>query len=216
MLLGILILIIGFLSLLEVIFPIFNFGFWLYISTILFVCGLYKIKKEKQFSLFNIFVTIMGLLFLLINLHVLPPFLVSAIIPLLIILLGITIIYNTSTLKKPYSKNVTCKKYSVILCENKEKVKNIEYNDIECYTVFGSIKLDVSELEIKENTNLNVYSIFGESTIIVSDKYNISTTSTTILGENIKKFDDTNSKSKKTLNINCITIIGGSKIKKND
>lgn len=216
MLLGILILVLGLLLLLEVIFPMFHFGFWLYVSITIFVCGLYKIIKEEKYSTFNIFVTVIGFIFTLINFNILPPFLVNAIIPLLIILLGIIIIYNTSTFKKPYSQNNKINKYSAVFSENKEKITNLNSSDIESYVVFGSLNLDLSELELEDNTNLNVYSIFGESTIIVSDKYNVITTSTAILGENIKNIDEESKKNKKTLYINSTSILGGTKIKKHD
>ena len=216
MLLGIIILVLGILLLLESIFPVFNFGLGLYISVTIFVCGLYKIIKEEKTSFFNIFLTVFGLMFSLINLNILPPFLINAVIPMLIILVGVIIIYNSSEFKKPYTNNNKIKRYSAIFSENKVKIKKAECSDIECYTIFGSNTLDLSELELSENINLSVYSIFGETTIITSTKYNIITTSTAIFGENIKKIDDNSNKDKNTIYINSVSVFGGSKIKKHD
>ena len=192
MLLGILVLVLGLISLIEVIFPTIAFTFWFYVSVIIFVCGLYKIIIEEKITIIN------------------------AIITILIIILGVTIIYNTSSLKKPYSRNNKSKRYNAILSDNIEKIKTLDKSDIESYTVFGNLKLDLSDLEIEDDINMIVYTIFGESTIIASDKYNIDLTSTAVLGENIKKFDIEDSKNKKTIYINCISIFGGAKITKND
>ena len=216
MLLGILVLVLGLISLIEVIFPSIAFTFWFYVSVIIFVCGLYKIIIEEKITIINAIITILGLLFSLVNLDILPPYLINAIIPILIIILGVTIIYNTSSLKKPYSRNNKSKRYNAILSDNIEKIKTLDKSDIESYTVFGNLKLDLSDLEIEDDINMIVYTIFGESTIIASDKYNIDLTSTAVLGENIKKFDIEDSKNKKTIYINCISIFGGAKITKND
>ena len=213
MLLGILILIYGLMLLTEMVFPIIDFSIITYFSITILMCGVYNLAKNERVNIFNIVVCVIGLIFTLISLDILPIGLIKIIFPVLIISLGVVIIYNTSTFKKPYNVNSNkSKTYNSIFSDINQKIEGKINDNVETYSVFGSMKLDLTDIDLDDECNIVVYTIFGETIVKVSDKYNIDYTSTSILGDNVKSLNTNEKKNKKTVHINFITIFGGAKL----
>ena len=85
MLLGILILIYGLMLLTEMVFPIIDFSIITYFSITILMCGVYNLAKNERVNIFNIVVCVIGLIFTLISLDILPIGLIKIIFPVFLV-----------------------------------------------------------------------------------------------------------------------------------
>jgi len=219
MIIGIAILLFGLLLLLEIINPGFAIDFSIVWPSFLIIITLYYIIKEKKIEVIKILLLFIGIWNLFVNLDLITGAYLDAFWPIILVIVGAFIIITAIDSKKiaesrKNSKNdKNRKKYIGILSGNEEKVQTDDFSGGDVYCIFGGIDLDLRQAELKEDAILNVYSIFGGGSILVSDNYKIVYNSTALFGGNDNKADTKPKNTAKTLTINCISVFGGTEIK---
>lgn len=219
MIIGIAILLFGLLLLLEIINPGFAIDFSIVWPSFLIIITLYYIIKEKKIEVIKILLLFIGIWNLFVNLDLITGAYLDAFWPIILVIVGAFIIITAIDSKKiaesrKNSKNdKNRKKYIGILSGNEEKVQTDDFSGGDVYCIFGGIDLDLRQAELKEDAILNVYSIFGGGSILVSDNYKIVYNSTALFGGNDNKANTNPKKNSKTLTINCISVFGGTEIK---
>lgn len=140
--------------------------------------------------------------------------LLELIIPIILVILGISLIFKNSFSKK-IKKMKTIKKSEKEVCSTfsgqNVDYKNEEFDGINLTAVFGGIELDLRDAIIKEDVVINTTAVFGGIDILVPSDVNVIVTSTSIFGgvdNKIKKNDY-----KKTLYINASCVFGGVEVK---
>ena len=215
MLIGGIILLIGLLFLFEVLIPGFEVDFNLIWPIILVVIGLYNMIKERKMNLLMTVLTFVGVWFILINFNILPDKYTQIFWPIVVILIGIFIIFNSITFKKKLQKvnKEGFLKFYGVFGGVEEHVKTNDFKGAEIYSIFGGVELDLTDIKIKnEESFINVYSIFGGTDIKLPKDYNIIFQSTTFLGGNDNKNKHDFKEGNKTIYINCVSIFGGTDI----
>lgn len=86
-------------------------------------------------------------------------------------------------------------------------------NYAEVLSVFGGSTLDISDAIIDKDIKIDVVSIFGASTIVVPRNCKINVSSIPIFGATSNKSEPNNNLEAKTININAISIFGGTDIR---
>lgn len=219
MIIGIAIVLLGILFLIEVFNPGFKLDFGIVWPTVLLIVTAYYMIKDKKCSFASGFLLFFGVWFLLVNLDlILYPY-TRAFWPLVLIIIGAYVILTAldgRDMVKEMHKNRgdgAFKKYIGVFSGVEEKVKTDDFKGADLYCVFGGVDLDLRDIELKEDAIINVYSVFGGGTLLVSDQYNLVCNSTALFGGNDNKANNTYKKTKKTLTINCISFFGGTEIK---
>ena len=216
MIIGIIILLIGILYLIEIFNPGFHLEFDIIWPVVLIAISIYYIIKEEKLDFTKIMMLFIGLWFLLVNTSLVTGPYDKAFWPVVLILVGGYIVMNSLNMGKKNTKikaSKHSKDYFGIFSEVKDSIKTKNFKGADVYCIFGGAELDLKDVELKEDTILNVYSFFGGATIKVSDNYNIVCNSTAILGANENKASSDIDKSKPKLIINCISFCGGTEIK---
>jgi len=213
MLLGIIIVIIGFSCLLENLGISINWG--ILVSLLLILSCFYLILRDKKITFWSIILFIIGMWNLLLNLNVVTLEFSGILWPILLVLTGISIIFNKLKLKniRRNEKENKTLVFNGIFSGCVEKIINEDVQEIKVRAIFGGVELDLTNLKITENLNIHVYSIFGGVDLLLSDDYNIVVSSTSIFGGVENKHNSKEEKNKKNININIINIFGGTDLK---
>jgi len=216
MLIGGIILIIGIIFLLEVLVPGFKVDFNLVWPIVLVAVGLYNMIKDRKLSIFMVILTFIGFWFVLINFNILPDKYTRVFWPIIIILIGLSVIFNSITFNKKIkviNKEGNLKFYG-IFSGIEEKVKSNDFKGAEIYAIFGGVELDLSNIKIKDKSAvINVYSIFGGTELRLPTDYNIIFESIAFLGGNDNRNENKLKEENKTIYLNCISVFGGTDIK---
>lgn len=215
MLIGIIIVILGVCCLLE------NFGInveWgMLISLLLIFSALFLIIKDKKINFWSILLFSIGTWNLLLNLKLVTVELGEILWPVLIIIAGLSIIFN----KLKFNNHAKSKKvnkdkkvvYNGIFGGINEKVNDEDVELIVVNAIFGGVELDLKDFNLSKDIKIEIYSIFGGVDLFLSDDYNIVVSSTSIFGGVDNTHDNKKDKKKKTININTINIFGGTDLK---
>ena len=195
---------------------IFFNGWWTLFIIIPSFIDLFK-EKDKTGNIVGL--TIGIFLFLACNNIINFDLIIKLIIPITLIIIGLSFIFKDTingkvkTQIKKLSKNNQNEYYATFGSQDLN-FKNEEFNGCDTNAVFGEITCDLQDAIIKKDTVINVSSIFGSTTIIVPNDINIKIVSTPIFGKvSDKRKNNNNHESKITLYINSICIFGGVEIK---
>lgn len=216
MVIGVIIVCIGILLLLEAVMPGFTVDFGLVWPVILIVISLYQAIRRRRFDLFMTVVLFIGIWFLLLNLGLISDVYTDIFWPIIIILVGLSFVFNTFKIRG-INKKVTTKasaNYYGIFSGCEEKINTDEFKGTNVYSVFGGVDLDLRGANIKaEEVVINAYSIFGGTELMVPEGYNIVMNSTAIFGGNDNKTKNVFKEGNKTIYINCVSVFGGTEVK---
>jgi len=216
MLVGIFIIFIGVLYLISTVYPEFVVHYGLLIAVFVIVVSIYRILKEKRFELFNGFLLLGGTWYILTDLEILEEPYTNIFWPLVVIMVGISIVLDSKRFKQKIQKQVVEREgfitYNGVFGGVEEKVKAKDFKGCKVYSVFGGCDLDLRDIKITEDVAIDVYSIFGGTTLLLPDEYQIVLNSTAILGGNENKAKS-NDEGKHTIYINAISIFGGCDLK---
>ena len=217
MLVGILILLLGLFYLLELIIPAFAVDYSIIWPLMLIVAAAYFTIKKGKFDFGNALLLFIGTWWFLVNINVIPNEMMSYFWPLVLIIVGSSIIVGsitfTNKLRKVRKDTKGAQNYYGIFGGVDEKVNNKDFAGANIYSIFGGCDIDFTEVELEKNgAYIYVYSIFGGSEIKLPKKYNIVYNSTAIIGGDENKAVG-DPKSKKTIYVNSVSIFGGSEIK---
>lgn len=194
---------------------IFFDGWWtLFIIVPCFV-GLFK-DEDKSSNLIGL---IIGLCLLLGCQDIIEFDLIwKLMVPAILVIIGLSFIFKdilNSKLKKEINnlkKNET-KEYYACFSGQTINFNNEEFKGCSINAVFGGIKCDLKESIIKEDTVINVSSIFGGTTIYVPKNVNIKINSTPIFGGVSDERKNKTKDNEHTIYINATSIFGGVEIK---
>ena len=194
---------------------IFFDGWWtLFIIVPCFV-GLFK-DEDKSSNLIGL---IIGLCLLLGCQDIIEFDLIwKLMVPAILVIIGLSFIFKdilNSKLKKEINnlkKNET-KEYYACFSGQTIDFNNEEFKGCSINAVFGGIKCDLKESIIKEDTVINVSSIFGGTTIYVPKNVNIKINSTPIFGGVSDERKNKTKDNEHTIYINATSIFGGVEIK---
>lgn len=218
MILGIIILTIGILYLISVLNPEFIINYSLVWPIILILVCLYTIYKNKKLDMIPGIGLFIGILIFGVNCGFWSSFAYKLILPGILIVVGLSIIISSISFKKNKEKKIENNKegiltYNGILAGIEEKVTQTNFKEININSIFGGVDLDLRKIETKEDITINVYSIFGGTTLLMPEGFNIKVNSTAILGGNDNKVKNEYKSKQKTIYINCMSIFGGCEIK---
>ena len=193
------------------IYPISNVIDILWPSALILI-GVFSMIEQRRLNIFHLIITSIGVIFLLIHLDILESNqIVPMIIPGIIILIGISLIFSPR-----YHRHVVISSrgnYTAVFGGLEEKCVDKEFTTCEITAVFGEAKVDLSEIELKnERGVINVSAIFGGVELILPTKYHILIQGAPVLGgfENRLKHQNPQEKS---LVIQYTSFLGGVEIK---
>ena len=118
-------------------------------------------------------------------------------------------------LPKDIQKKEGMLQYNGVFGGVEEIVKTDDFKGLNANAVFGSVELDLRDIELKdENCAINLSSIFGGITILLPENYNVVIgESMAIFGGTDNKFKNKNEEGKKTIYVNARVIFAGIELK---
>ena len=127
-------------------------GWWTLFIFIPSVYGLFK--KNYASSLVGILLSIL----LLLNAQNIISFsqIFKILAPCILIVIGLSLIFRP---RFRYEKNENKNEYVAVFSENKGTI--LKEEDASVVSIFGSVNLDLSKLELKKNMHIQVTSLFG-------------------------------------------------------
>lgn len=219
MIVGIIILLIGLICIVEILNPDLAINFDLLWPIVIIALATYKILADKKCNTWLILWLFVGFWWLFVELDFITSYYYPLFFPLVLVIIGTSMIIGSANDKKqlpimPKEQETKGKKsYNGIFGGVDEKVRDENFKGAEVYSIFGGVDLDLRKAKIKEDIIINVYSIFGGTTIISPEDYNIVMHSTAIFGGNENKQENTYDEKRKTIHINCVSVFGGCEIK---
>lgn len=222
MIVGLLFVLLGIYLLLKIFVPGFDFDLtWdIFLPAVFIAIGSNNLIKLKKFDLFNIVMVLLGLLYLLVGLNLIPSIDYKIIGPILLITLGIVIIsgaFRTKKVKKIRVANKTktddIVTYNGIFSGIEEKIVEDDFKGTNAYAIFGGVDLDLSEIKIKEDILINVYGIFGGVGLILPKNVNIVVKSSCAFGGVDNKANNKKDDKQKTITVNATAVFGGVELK---
>ena len=188
---------------------IFFDGWWTLFIIVPAFIGFFKDENKSG----NIISIMIGIILLLACNDVISFDLIfKMILPIVLILIGLSFIFksNISNNKKvpKVKKSKNYAHYAIFggldLDLTTDKFKGCSLN-----AIFGAIKCDLSNIKIKEDTIVNINSIFGGVDLLVPNDVDIKVNSTPIFGgvSDDRKIKIKNSKP--TLYVNAVCVFGG-------
>ena len=190
----------------NVFFP----GWWTLFIIIPSFVGLIT-ESEKTWSLITL---IIGVVLLLgINNKVSFELVYKLLLPTILIIIGFSLLMKDTISKKLKDQLEHALRgkdnYSVTFAEEKKTISS-EFKGCELDAVFGTIELDLTDAEIKQDCVIKTSAIFGSILIRVPKEVKVETLSTSILGST-----DNNKKggTKPTIFVEAFNLFGGTDIK---
>lgn len=216
MLIGIILILLGVYFIVKMLCPGFDINInWNIIwPVILMVLGIEGIIRSKKLDLFNVILTLIGVIYLLSGLKIIGN--INGKFVIAIILIGAGISFILSSLGKKKVKKISKDKminYNGIFSDVKEVISSKDFKGANCYSIFGDIKLDLKNTSLKDDTVINCYAIFGGIDLIMPDDVNIIIHSSSLFGGVNNKTSNKNSDNKKTIYINVTAIFGDVDVK---
>ena len=219
MILGVTILVVGILFLLEVIIPNFSFNIIHLWPVILVAIAFNDIAKKKRIDTFIAILLFAGIWCLFYNTEIIAISLFEIFLPVLLIMIGATVIGSAVKVKKITTKTKEFKKSSFInlygiLSNTKEKIESDKFKGASVYSIFGGVDVDLTGVKLDENsTSIYVYSIFGNTNILVSKELNVTMKSNSIFSVNENNNTNKHDKKNKNIHIHCVSIFAVCKIR---
>ncbi len=220
MLVGIVFILIGLYYLLKVLVPGFDFDLsWTILwPIILIVIGLNHIVKFKRIEIFNVVITLIGVIYLLEGLNLIGHVNYKAIVAIVLIGIGLSIITVSFKAKRFKKLDKTCNKegvltYTGVFSDIEEKVNDDDFKGASCYAVFGGIELNLKDTKIKNDVVINCFSVFGGVDLIVPSDVNVVVKSNSVFGGVENKNNNKKNDKNKTIYVNATAIFGGIDLK---
>lgn len=195
---------------------IFFDGWWTLFIIIPCFIGLFENEKEGKVG--NIIGMVIGVALFLATREIISfEIIAKMILPLILVAIGLSMIFNETIKSKVAEKVKEGKKNGLesivaTFAEQKVKKDDEEFKGANLDAVFGSIVLDLKKANIEKEAVIKASSIFGGIEIIVPTDVNIKVKSTPIFGGVSNK--TTNSKeNQKTIYIESFCMFGGVDIK---
>ena len=216
MLVGIILILLGVYFIVKMLCPGFDINInWNIIwPIILMFLGIEGIIRTKKLDLFNVILTLIGVIYLLSGLKIIGN--INGKFVIAIILIGAGISFILSSLGKKKVKKISKDKminYNGIFSDVKEVISSKDFKGANCYSIFGGIKLDLKNTSLKDDTVINCYAVFGGIDLIMPDDVNIIIHSSSLFGGVNNKTSNKNSDNKKTIYINVTAIFGDVDVK---
>lgn len=218
MIIGIVLILLGIYFLLKFLIPGFNINLdWDVIWPIILIAlGINSTVKFKKIDIFNIALVIIGILYLLLGLEVIPKVDSKITVAIILIAIGLSFVLS-SVKKKNKSKKIAYNKdanYKGIFGGTKEKIDDDNFKGTSCYAVFGGVELNLKDINLKTDVVIDCYAIFGGIDIVVPENVNIVTKSSSVFGGIENKSNNKNNPKNKTIYVNATCMFGGIEIKR--
>lgn len=179
---GIILVIIGILVLLNVLdimyINVFFKGWWTLFIIIPSLIGLIR-DNDKTGSLIGLLIGVSLLLGVRGVLDI--DLLLKLLLPVILILVGISIMIKSAPNKKVKSKK-EIKEYGATFSSQKIDYDNEVFTGCKLNAIFGGAVCDLTKAKIKEDAVIEATCIFGGIDIKVPDNVNIKTSSTCVFG----------------------------------
>ena len=217
MLIGVIVLLFGIFGVAKVLFPAIDIDFDILWPSVIILIALYNAIKKKTLDFWIVFLFFVGVWALLWNLDYIPEEYSNIFWPLILIMMGITIIYNTSKFKKRVIRKINivdgdCN-YNAIFSGIDEKITSDDFKGCNISAIFGGVELDFSDAIIKDDINITITSIFGGTDITLPAGFKLVIEPVSIFGGTDNKYKTSTKKDAKTIYVSCISIFGGTDIK---
>ena len=215
---GIVLVIVGILlalrSLDVINFDIFFDGWWTLF--IIIPCFIDLFKEDGKMG--NFIGLLIGIVLLLACNDILPiEYVWKLIVPVVIILIGISCIFKNFLMNK-VSEKVSAinsdKEYSATFSSQKINFKDEKFEGCEVSVVFGGAELDLRDAIIEKDVVINLSSIFGGIDVFVPSNCKVKVTSNSMFGGVDNKIKNPHITDKsKTIYINASCVFGGVEVK---
>lgn len=218
MFVGIVIIIIGILCFLEAIVPGFAVEFDLVWPCIVIACAIYFMIKKRKVDTFGSFLIVASIWYTLYYFGFIGVKLSDVFFPLLLVFVGLSIIMNTILYKS--GRRVRARviqkgdiSYYGIFSGIEERIKTKDFKGAKIFAIFGGVDLDLREMQIKKDTIIDGYAIFGGIDLLVADDYNVVVRGSSFFGGNENESNNKHDDKRPTLYVNCLSVFGGVTIK---
>lgn len=196
-----------------------------YWPSILILIGLIGLVSRDSSTISNLVVIAIGVFFQLRNLGYINVSIWQVLWPAILIIIGLSIIFQTGTRK--HRSEVDPEKWEKENIVNEDVVdyftmfsgiENSNYSKKfrggKLTAIFGGIELDLRDAEIEDKTAiLNITALFGGVDIIVPSHWNVEVQATPILGGVEKRTQYNRDEDAPTLKVNGTAVFGGIEIK---
>lgn len=194
---------------------IFFDGWWTLFIIVPSFIGLFK-EEDKTGNLIGLIIGIC--LFLGCQDYISFDLIWKLMMPTILVIIGLSIIFKdtlSSQVKKEIKKlnKNGSKEYAATFGGQTVDFSKEEFEGCSLTAVFGSIKCDLREAIIKEDTVINASSIFGGITIYVPENVNVKINSTPIFGGVSDERKNKTKDNEHTIYLNATSIFGGVEIK---
>ena len=218
-LLGIVLIVLGIILLLKAFgiadINIFFDGWWTLFIIVPAAIGLFTDKDKTG----NIIALVIGVLLLLASRDLISfDLLWKVFIPTVLILIGLSIIFKDMLSNKVREEIVEKGKtsddsYAATFSGQDINLANQDFLGCDLDAIFGGIKLDLREADIKDGAVIKCSSIFGGISILTPDNISVKVVSSAIFGGVSDERKDKSNDHKKTIYINATCLFGGVEIK---
>ncbi len=178
--------------------------------------GLYKISTDKNSITFGIAVFLAGLLLLALNLGILPGGFWDYAWPLILILIGISLLSNRFIYGKNQQITENELNHFVVFGGSKEIVNTDDFQGGSVTAVFGGTEIDLRHSDIiSENVYLEITAVFGGIDLIVPQNWKLEVKGTPILGgmDNKTHYSGGDNEIRPVLQIRYTAVFGGIDVK---
>lgn len=215
---GIVFIVVGIifgLNILEITnINLFFDGWWTLFIIIPCFIGLFKAEGRKA----NFIGLVIGICLLLGCQNVVDFELMWKLLgPIVLVLIGISFLFKDNINKKVKNEikklnKKIAKEYSAIFSEQKINFNNEEVPNSELLAIFGSLKCDLKEADIKDKLLLNTSAIFGNIVLYIPENVNVKISAMPIFGS-VKDNRATLKETKATIYIDATSMFGSIEIK---
>jgi hypothetical protein len=214
---GIFLLVIGFLVALETLNVGIDIDYsitgWSFLSAI----GILMMVNDKKVTTVPSILVFVGIWNVLNEVEILNGSIFSLIWPIILIIVGANLVFGRNLFNKAplnVQNNADALVYNGIFSGVSERLSLKDFKGLTANAIFGGVELDLRDVEITDNVQIDISALFGGVTMILPEKYNI------VMGESLALFGGTENKFKgkydeknKTIYINCRAIFGGAELK---
>ncbi|MGB5823105.1 MAG: LiaF domain-containing protein [Proteocatella sp.] len=194
-------------------FNLFFDGWWTLF--ILIPCAINLITYGA--NMFNVIGLIIGTFWLFSAWDIISLRIVwKAVVPILIIAIGMKIIYQNSRNDFTYrniKQDGSAPNLFAIFGGSNPNYNNLEFHGCNAYAIFGSVDINLRNAIISEDCIINCYALFGGVDILLPGKVKVRTSSTPIFGGVANKYMSPVDENSPTVYVRSTSIFGGVEIK---
>jgi Predicted membrane protein (DUF2154). len=219
MIIGVTILLLGVLFLVETLIPNFSVNIIHLWPVLLIAVATNDMLNKKRLDIFMSLLLFTGIWCFFYNTGVISISLFEIFLPVLLILVGGTIMISAIKLRRVTKKLKSSKRNSIInlygvLSDVNEKVETDNFKGASIYSLLGRVNVDLTAVNIKEKAvSIYVYSIFGNAKFIMPKDHNVVMNSSSIFSQNENKNTNKYDKNNKNIYVHCISLFGGCEIR---